>query len=201
MQIDRKLNLVFPAPSRRGEVFVHSTPISQEIFRSYFDIIAETVAQIHAKGLHVAAGPNIAALMLRKIAEAEGRWTDAAVAGATVVGVESGLLAEIRRLTNVIVPSPKGWQTLPFGVAMQQGIFDDAAADAVEGGCVFFTLASAIHGWEPERIAALLQMSGMTTFWRGQITPSNCTEYAASLPKSKKVASSGATEDTSSATS
>lgn len=188
MKIDRALNLVFPVETPAGEIYVHSTPIAHEVYRQFFDVIGETVAKLHAKGLNVVAGPNIAGLMLRKVAEDAGRWEDAEGR----VGAENGLMAEIRRLTNVVVAGPEGWKTIPYQIALQQEILDPATQDAVEGGVVFFTLFSCIHGWQRERLLAALVVGGMFSIWNGQIVSLNSTEFAHSLATSTETANSGA---------
>jgi hypothetical protein len=189
MKISRALNLTFPIETDNGTIHVHSVPISRETFKLYFDIIGQTVARIHAKGLNVVAGPNIAALMLRQVAEAEGRWDGPD-------GVKNGLLAEIRRLTNVVVPGPQGWATLPLDEACKRDLLDEAAADAVEGAACFFSCASCVHSWQRESLLAILTISGMLSVWRAQITFSNCTEFANSLETSTPRENSGATATT-----
>jgi hypothetical protein len=191
MKVGRSLNLVFPIETDNGTIHVHATPVSREVFRQYFDLIGQTVARIHAKGLNVVAGPNIAALMLRQIAEAEGRWDGPD-------GVANGLLAEIRRLANVIVPGPQGWQTMPLVEALRRDLFDEATADAIEGAIVFFTCISCVYSWSRESLLAILTISGMLSVWRAQIISSDSREYANSLATSSETASSGATVITSS---
>lgn len=197
MKIDRSLNLVFPIETPNGEIYVHSTPIAHETYRQYFDVIGETVAKIHAKGLNIVAGPNIAGLMLRKIAEDAGRWDDADGR----VGVANGLMAEIRRRTNVVVSSPQGWTTMPYEMALHREIFGAATQDAVEGGVVFFTLFASLHGFQRERLIAALVLSGMLSFWNGQIISLDSTEFARSLPISTETGNSGEMAEGSSARS
>lgn len=200
MRITRSLNLTFPVITDQGEVWVHSTPISRDIYHSYFDLIAQTVAQIHARGLNFVAGPSIAAMMLRKIAETSGRLADTD----TQLGVENGLIGEMKRLTNVAVPGPQGgWTTIPYVEAVRRELFDDAMQDAIEGGVVFFICLSLIHGWQRERLLAVLSISGLLSsggipsVWRAQVTSLNSTEFANSLPISTETENSGAMGSTS----
>ena len=56
MKINRALNLVIPIDSEKGQLFVHSTPISREIFEQYFLVISKTFAAIFSEGLGAIAG-------------------------------------------------------------------------------------------------------------------------------------------------
>lgn len=193
MRIDRALNLVFPVDTAAGTVHVHATPIAREVFRKYFDVIGQTVAQIHARGLNVIAGPNIASLMLRQVAESiPSAREPGKTAWDEMDGVKNGLVAEIHRLANVAIATPQGWQTIPFVEAARRDLFSEEEFDAIEGGIVFFTCLSAIHGWQRERLLAVLTVSGIPRLWSGQVTSSNSTEFAASLPISTETGNSGA---------
>src|SRR3954465_11092498 len=94
LRIDKRLNLVIPIETSIGTVFVHSCPIRREIFEKYFLIISKTFAAIYSEGLNVIAGPRVALMMLKQIAINANAWEGND-------GVESGLLNEIRRITNV----------------------------------------------------------------------------------------------------
>ena len=130
--IDRKLNLVIPVDNSDGSVtYVHSTPISREVFERYFKIIARTFAEIYSGGYTVYSGPRVAALLLKSTAMDLGVWD-----GPT--GVERGLMDEIRRLTNVVLPAPQGgWVTMPFVEAIKAGQINEDDVAEVDNALAF----------------------------------------------------------------
>lgn len=168
MKINKALNLIQEAEIDGVTVWIHSTPISHEIFEKYFRVLSKTMSTIYSEGHHITA-PKIAALMLKEIAQEMGRWSGKD-------GVESGLMNEIRRLTNLVIPGKQGWETLPFFVAVQSEQISAEDAAEIEGMLVFFTLASAIHGQKNLEMAwPLIER------WGGQSTYLSSTEYAHSL--------------------
>lgn len=176
MQIDKKLNLVLEIEREDGTVIhVHSTPIRKEVFASNHRVIAKTFARIYGDGLGTLAGPRVAALVMREIAE-------------TMGGADS-LFNEINRLTTVLVPSSSGWDSLPLPDAIARKLLSDDEASEVENAVAFFIVASAMHK-RPELKAVMDVMHGI---WGGQTVLSTSTEFAASLPTSTAVASSGET--------
>jgi len=100
MKLDKALNLVIPIDQDEGRIYVHSTPISLEVFEKYFLAISKTFAAIYSEGLNVLAGPRVAALMLRRVSDD--------------LGLDTGLIDEIRRLSNVIVSG----KAVPLEVAL-----------------------------------------------------------------------------------
>lgn len=180
MRIDRKLNLVFPVDTAIGTVFVHSTPISREVFEQHYLVLGKTFTTLLTNGLSLVQGPNLALLLLRDVAK-----------GTVVPGhggsawdeVERGLLPEMRRLTNVMVPNSSGYRTVPFDVATRDGTIDADDAASVESMITFFTVASwGMRGQSKTEIESF--HDGMRLLWTAQITSSSCTEYAASLTTS-----------------
>ena len=186
MNIDRKLNLVVPiygAPKTvkdpaTGEekvvdnvvAYVHAAPISPEVFDKYFMTIGKTFAAIYGGGLGLFAGPRLAGKLLKKIAVEAGEWEGEG-------GVERGLIAEIRRLANVIVPGPKGWETVPFDGAAARGQISAEDAAEVENSLAFFTVACSMHRRnEVEGVLAIV-----SEIWGAQTSSLNCTAFAASL--------------------
>lgn len=181
MKINKKLNLVVPVETDTGFLYVHSMPITREVFEKYFLVISKAFTVIYNEGLTVTAGPRVAAMMLRTVAEKAGVWDGSD-------GVENGLMNEIRRLTNIIVPTAAGWSTIPFSEA--KDFLDPDDVSEVEGQIVFFILNSAMH--KRSRVEAILTVAA--NFWGSLITSSNVTEYQASLPTSTTGASIGAKE-------
>ncbi|EGQ2049050.1 TPA: hypothetical protein ODN34_004515 [Escherichia coli] len=188
MKISRNLNLIIPVRTEKGNGWIHATPISKEVFKEHFFILSKTFSAIFSEGLGVVAGPRIAFLMLERISRDSGIWDDDK-------GVRNTLVNEIIRLANLVYPvEGKGYDTLPLDMALERGIveFDDVA-----GELVFFTCVSSIN--TPEQTEQMmLAVSGM---WNSRTSSLSLTEWIASLPTLKPVASSGATASTLSATS
>ncbi|CGA88959.1 hypothetical protein [Salmonella enterica] len=188
MKISRNLNLIIPVRTEKGNGWVHATPISKEVFKEHFFILSKTFSAIFSEGLGVVAGPRIACLMLERISSDMNIWDGEK-------GVRNTLVKEIIRLANLVYPAEgKGYDTIPLDMALERGIveFDDVA-----GELVFFTCVSLIN--TPEQTEQMmLAVSGM---WNSRTSSLSLTEWIASLPTLKPVASSGATASTLSATS
>ena len=141
--IDRRLNLIVPLGDGGNALQVHSTPIPREVFERYWAPITRSFN--YAVTTAGGSAPRIAALALKEVSEQMGIWEDEKSPNGDVKkpGVKNGLLAEIRRLTNVIVyEGQAGWVPLPLDVAEQQKKLDADEAREVESAVVFFTLAS-----------------------------------------------------------
>ncbi len=188
MKISRNLNLIIPVRTEKGNGWIHATPISKEVFKEHFFILSKTFSAIFSEGLGVVAGPRIACLMLERISSDMNIWDGEK-------GVRNTLVNEIIRLANLVYPAEgKGYDTIPLDMALERGIveFDDVA-----GELVFFTCVSSIN--TPEQTEQMmLAVSGM---WNSRTSSLSLTEWIASLPTLKPVASSGATASTLSATS
>ncbi|EJC1862738.1 hypothetical protein NI813_23025 [Escherichia coli] len=188
MKISRNLNLIIPVRTEKGNGWIHATPISKEVFKEHFFILSKTFSAIFSEGLGVVAGPRIACLMLERISSDMNIWDGEK-------GVRNTLVNEIIRLANLVYPvEGKGYDTIPLDMALERGIveFDDVA-----GELVFFTCVSSIN--TPEQTEQMmLVVSGM---WNSRTSSLSLTEWIASLPTLKPVASSGATASTLSATS
>lgn len=188
MKISRNLNLIIPVRTEKGNGWIHATPIRKEVFKEHFFILSKTFSAIFSEGLGVVAGPRIACLMLERISSDMNIWDGEK-------GVRNTLVNEIIRLANLVYPvEGKGYDTLPLDMALERGIveFDDVA-----GELVFFTCVSSIN--TPEQTEQMmLAVSGM---WNSRTSSLSLTEWIASLPTLKPVASSGATASTLSATS
>ena len=180
MKINNKLNLVVEVETGEGTIFVHSTPLSREVFERYFLIIGKTFASLISEGLSFVSGPRVAAMMLRKIAQDAGVWEGRD-------GINNGLMAEIRRLSSVVIPSTSGWVTMPLQDAIDRKTMDEDDIAEVEGIITFFICASAMS-----RKTEIGHVLDRMRLWCALTTSLNSTAYAASLPIST-------TEDTSEA--
>ncbi|ENZ0267131.1 hypothetical protein ACGABA_004665 [Escherichia coli] len=188
MKIARNLNLIIPVRTEKGNSWIHATPISKEVFKEHFFILSKTFSAIFSEGLGVVAGPRIACLMLERISSDMNIWDGEK-------GVRNTLVNEIIRLANLVYPvEGKGYDTLPLDMALERGIveFDDVA-----GELIFFTCVSSINS--PEQAKGTMDV--VNGIWSTQCSSLNLTEWIASLPTLKSAASSGATANTSSATS
>ena len=169
MRINSKLNLVVEVETSEGTIFVHSMPLSREVFERYFIVIGKTFSSVMSSGLSVISGPRVAAMMLKKIATEEGVWDGRD-------GVENGLFAEIRRLSNVIYPTTAGWQSLPLQAAVDREVIDADDLSEVENLITFFICVSAMV--RKGEIQGILEKM---LLWGARTSSLNSTEYQASL--------------------
>lgn len=180
MKLDRALNVVLQVDGPKGSVWVHATPIGRAVFERYFLAISKAFIAIyeHGAAFIAGAGPRIALLTLRKVSTDMGIWESAP---GMLDGVENGLMGEIRRLANVLVPaSAGGWETIPFHEAKARGYLDDTDAAEVESFLVFFTLIWSMHR-RAEAELMLTSVSEMLGLLTTSLTP---TDYANSLQTS-----------------
>ncbi|HEA8807617.1 TPA: hypothetical protein RXP80_004828 [Escherichia coli] len=188
MKISRNLNLIIPVRTEKGNGWIHATPISKEVFKEHFFILSKTFSAIFSEGLGVVAGPRIAFLMLERISRDSNIWEGDK-------GVRNTLVNEVIRLANLVYPEEgKGYDTIPLDMALEREIID---LDEVAGELIFFTCVSSINS--PEQAKGTMDV--VNGIWSTQCSSLNLTEWIASLPTLKSAASSGATANTSSATS
>lgn len=188
MKITRNMNLVIPVETEMGNCFLHSTPISKEVYREHFFILSKVFSAIFSEGLGIVAGPRVAYMMLEKIASDMGIWEGEK-------GVRNTLVNEIIRLSNLAYPAQgKGWDTQPLEVAIEREIVE---LDDVIGELVFFTCVSSIN--KPNQaVGVMAQANGV---WGSRSTSLNIMDWMRSLQTSKPADSSGETENTLSAKS
>ena len=182
--IDKELNIVFPI--REEKAWVHAMPISYDVYRSYFLPISRTYEVIHGNNLHM-TGPRIAALTLEKVSIDSGVWSGPD-------GVQNGLMNEIKRLANVLMPvATGGWEMVPLQSAILNGTLTKREVSEIEGRIVFFTVVSATQLMEK-------QESHLALMWPYDVrtTLLNVTEYQASLQTSTTSENTGAKETASS---
>jgi hypothetical protein len=175
LKIDRKLNLALPITLDNGSTaYVHSMPVSMQVYEAHYGIFARAWTEMHQLGFF--AGPQVAALIVRKAAETVEGWVEAEG--------DHPLIAEVRRLTSLVYPSPQGWATLPLEDAVKQKLIDEDTLQEVMSAICFFTVASRmtqtkVRGEFLTRTVAL---------WDGQLPSLNCTAFASSLPTSTEPA-------------
>lgn len=189
MKIDRFLNIVIPCETDNGVIHIHSTPISSAVFKQYYFVLSKCYSMFLSQDL-LGTAPSISLMMLEDVSRVtmrlngSGNWWDGPD------GVENGLLNEVRRLTNVIVPvAGQGWQTIPFVNAVADGKLPEEDVADVESLLVFFTCLSAIPQLGSTR-ADMVRRIAAGLDW--QVTPLNCTAWAAQLMRSTEAVNSGA---------
>jgi hypothetical protein len=170
MQINRKMNLVIPIENEDQTIYVHSMPITRATFEQHFMELSKVYAAIYSEGLGFAAGPRVAAMMLRKVAESIDTWDGPN-------GVKNTLINEIHRLSNVIHLGKNGWESITLYDAIKENKFTTDQLSEVENLICFFTVVSVMMR------TSILQASfkRMNGVWGTQTVSLNCTEYAASL--------------------
>jgi hypothetical protein len=181
--ITKKLQIAIPVEaSSGGRIWVHSTPLSREVFEAHWEVMAATMARVFSSGLSVVAGPGVAALALRDMAKKMNCWDGPD-------GVQNSLMPEIVRLSNVIAPRDggAGWAAVPLAHAARQGMISEDTAREVEDELVFFMLVSAVNRRD-QSVGILESAAGL---WGFRTTLLNSTEFAASLPTLIDGASSG----------
>jgi len=182
MYIDRHLNIVVEIERENYKVFVHSTPISREVFEVYYLPISKAFSKIYRERLDSLAGPRVAALLLKEAAIECGMWEGAQ-------GAENGLLGEIVRLSNAILPNEQGgWHTIPLYNAFQQKLLSDQEKSEVMGILAFFTCVYQMHQKKNRQQA----LDGLQ-LWETHTSLLNVTEYMSSLTTSTVGESSGET--------
>ena len=179
--INDALNLVLPVRSNEdGEplIWAHHTPISTDVFRANYRIIAETNAAIWGKGIKYAAtaGARIANLTLLDISKADAQEHGIEDAG-------PALLAEIKRLTLILAPGANGFETLPVDVAIARKVIDADDWDEAEGSLCFFTAAFHLAKRAGRKKFSELIASVIA----GSTTSLGPTEYGSSLRQSTPV--------------
>jgi len=179
VKISRPLNLIFPIERDDGTIYIHSAPLAYEVYERYFLVIGKTFDAIYGEKL-IRTATRTAALMLRSEAEQLGVWDGED-------GVQSGLMAEIRRLSSVVTLGPTGWTAMPLDSAMARGAMAPLEVKDAEGAIVFFTCLSCLH--RGKSLAAHLQAM---SWWGAETTLLSVTDWATSLPISTPAENTGA---------
>lgn len=184
MRIDRRLNLVIPVDRDDGtRVYVHSTPVSEDVFDRHFLLMSRTFAAIVATGMGEIAGPRVALKMLRRMA-GQMKADDEAEA----------LVNEIRRTSTFLSPGADGYDIVTLHEALERDLMDRTDASEVENAVAFFTVYSAMQ----RRRDLAETLDGLAELWGARTSSLNSTEYAASMRTPTPVASTGGTATPSS---
>jgi hypothetical protein len=144
MKISDDLKLVLPLreDDKGVSVYVYHTPISREVFETNYRILAATKAELAGKGIHyqMDSGPRIASLVLLDETKKESLELNRVdKAGNPDTSRADALIAEIKRLSMVLLPAPDGWDMVPIDTAISTGKIDREEWQEVASGIVFFT--------------------------------------------------------------
>jgi hypothetical protein len=185
LKISENTNLIVTMYDEEGEIYAyaHSTPVSYEVFELNYRLISRTYAAILENGAQFMdiVGPKTAAISLRE-------------AGRTLYADEQdpaaraeAFLAEIRRLTTIVVRNDAGYQPVPFTAAVDRKMITVPDAREVESAIVFFTVC-----WHMLPRPLRANLCRATLGWGGQTSSLSTTEFIASLRTSSVAGSSGA---------
>ena len=181
MKIDRSLNIVIPIEiDDSNTIWVHSRSISSDIFDKYYKPIAKAHAAMLMDNLGPFAAPKVADKYLRDVCK------DMDPSGAYWAEVQRGLLAEMYRLTNLILLGDKGWVTKPYEQAKKEKVLEAEDIAQIEAALVFFTLGFSMY---PVRERKAIIDSAMS-LWSARTESLNSTEFMSSLPTLTAVESS-----------
>jgi len=184
MKIDRNLNLVMQVQTaNNGLVYIHSASIGRSVFEQFYLELGKVFSQCfdNVNQAHLAlSAPQLAYPALKSIAQKAGNWDGAG-------GVKFGLVNEIVRLTNVLVATENGWETLPFDVAVKREILDEDEEAETLSSLVFFTAISKVAPKDLKN--SFLEMAGSLRNW--ELISSDVTEYLAGLPTLTKKGNTG----------
>jgi hypothetical protein len=186
MQINTALNLVIPIrydDAGKPTAYAYHTPIAREVFESNYRLIGGTLAMLQSKSV----GTNVvdvATLALKDIGRRDAReWGLPEGLSLEEGGTAMPLLAELKRLTQVIVPAPTGYLTIPVDVALNTGQIEMADWLEAEAAIVFFTVGYATKRRNLPQVAA-----DLASPLSGSITSLQPMEWAASLSTSTATA-------------
>ena len=191
MQINENLNLVVPIRSddKGVQVYGFHTPISREVFEANYRILSATKSALASKGTYyqMDAGPRITSLTIKDEARKDAAERgDLDESGKPRDDTAVALLAEIKRLTMILAPSPDGWDSIPVDVAIQQKVIDAEEWQEAESSIAFFTCHYAM-GRRGERAGIARATASLL---KGSSTSSPLSEFCASLMTLTKVAPS-----------
>lgn len=175
-KIDEQLNLVMPL--YHGDdiyAWVHSVPLPRAVFEANYRLVAKTFTELFADGIANAGGVRIAQLVMRDIATEDGSQDK-----------YQAFIAEIRRITSVLLPSKEGWSVRLLHDAIHHKLIDEDDSSLVENALVFFTVFSAML----RRQMRLEMLPGAVRLWGAQISSLSVMALKDTLPTLTTPASS-----------
>lgn len=178
MRISKQLNLVIPLETEgHGKIFIHSTPISRDVFETYYLELGKVFSQCfdNANSSHMfLSAPKLAYPAIKKVAMDQGNWEGPG-------GVKFGLINTIKQQTNILVAVESGYKTFTFTMAVDSGVLDEEDEAEVLSSLCFFTAISRVAPKDLKM--SFLQTAGSLRGW--DITSLDFMEYQTSLPTLK----------------
>lgn len=169
LSISDKLYLTMPIyADDEGDTivaYIHSTPISREIFEAHFSIIGQAFSRIYAGGYGMMSGPRIASLILHDVARETGDPHSALA-----------LMNEIRRLTNAMIRTEHGWETFAFQDVVDRRLINEDDISEVMNSIVFFTVCSSMHRKRDRKT----MLTNALRMWGASISSLDFTAFTAS---------------------
>jgi hypothetical protein len=182
MQITESLNLALPVGDG---LMAYHTPISRAVYEQNYGVINATKAALSRKGIHyqMGSGPRIANLVLKDEGLKDAAERDSLDGqGKPFDDRTPALLAEIKRLTMILVPGTSGYESLPVDIAIAQGKMDEEDWSELEAGLTFFTC----HVMPAKKSNRAGIASATASVLSGSIALSPVTAFIATLPTSTK---------------
>ena len=167
----------------KGTVYIHSQSISRSVFEQFYLELGKVFSQCfdNINQAHLAlSAPQLAYPALKSISTKAGNWDGAG-------GVKFGLINEIVRLTNVVLSTEKGWETIPFDTAVKREFLNEDEEAEILSSLVFFTAISKVAPKDLKN--SFLEMAGALRSW--ELTSLDSTEYMNGLPILTKKESTG----------
>jgi hypothetical protein len=179
MQISSNLNLVMPIKyddAGTPLIYAYHTPISRNTFEQNYRLIGGTLAMLQSKS--VGTNPvDVATLALKDIGRRDAReWGLPEGLDVESGGMAVPLLAELKRLTQIVAPSPAGYITLPVDVALNTKVISAEDWDESEAALVYFTVGYSTKRRNLPRVAEIMALD-----IQGSITSLLPSDWAASL--------------------
>ena len=167
--ITGEFNLAIPVLENDTHVlWIHSRPVSKDIFKKYYLPLSKAFSQLHAEGINVLAGPKVATYLLEDIGDQLGQGTL----------IREGFINEIRRITTCCIFTGTKWETIPLEVAAKKNKLADDIIEEAVAAAIFFTLNW--HGLPRQARQMMIKMAADLHNW--QLTSLPATAWADSLP-------------------
>jgi hypothetical protein len=178
--ISSDLKLTFPIKwNDAGEptVYAYHTPISRQVFEMNYRLIGGTLAMLQSKSV----GTNVvdvATLALKDIGRRDAReWGLPEGLSVEDGGMAVPLLAELKRLTSIIAPTPEGYRSIPVDKAIQGNLISAEDWEEAESALVFFCA-----GFSTKRRNLATVAADLASPLGGSITSLLPSDWIASLP-------------------
>lgn len=167
-------SLCLPITAGDNVLWIHSIPVSKDVYKRFFLILAKAFSVMHAESVNSIVGPRIATYLLEDVAEKAGQLET----------VRNGFIAEIRRITTVCALTDQGWQQFPIDIAEKRKMIDEEVSQEAISAAIFFTLNW--HGMPKNYREPMIAATAGMHEW--QVLRSSLMEFLNSLPTSMQAA-------------